>query len=70
MRVTSLLAFGYEVLPSLNKGFTYLLKARSLGGTFESNCKMADSESEHSISTILREKGDCEQSINIIIDCN
>ena len=41
-------------------------------GTFESNYKMAASEIKVSalISTILREKRDCEQSINVIIDCN
>ena len=35
-------------------------------------CKMAASEGDHerSISTILRNEGDCEQSINVIIDCN
>ena len=33
---------------------------------------MAASEGDHerSISTILRKKGDCEQSINVMIDCN
>ena len=33
---------------------------------------MAAREGDHErlISTILREKGDCEQSINVIIDCN
>ena len=34
--------------------------------TFESNYKMAASESEHSISTILGKIGDCEQPINVI----
>ena len=43
--------------------------ARPLG-TFESNYKMAASEGERSISAILGKIGDCEQSINIIIDCN
>ena len=40
-------------------------------GTFESNYKMAASEDERLIRTILREKReDCEQSNNAIIDCN
>ena len=39
-------------------------------GAFESNYKMAASEGERSISTIFSKKGDCEQSINVIIDCN
>ena len=38
--------------------------------TFESNYKMAASEAERSISTVLRGKGGCKQSINVITDCN
>ena len=38
--------------------------------TFESNYKMAANEGERSISTILRKKGDCEQTINVTTDCN
>ena len=44
-------------------------EARSLG-TIESNYKMAATDGERSILTILREKGDCEHSVNVIIDCN
>ena len=43
--------------------------ARSVG-TFESNYKMAATEGERSISTILRQKGDCEHPVNVIIECN
>ena len=41
-------------------------------GIFESNYKRTASEGYHecSISTILRKKSDCEQSINVIIDRN
>ena len=39
-------------------------------GKFESTDKMAATEGERSISTILREKGDCEQSVNVIFECN
>ena len=44
-------------------------KARSLGA-FESSYKIAASEGERSIWTILRKKEDCEQSINVITDRN
>ena len=45
-------------------------EASSLGGTFESNYKMAASDGDRSISMIMREKDDSEQSINDILDCN
>ena len=44
-------------------------EARALDA-FVSNYKMAASEGDGSISTKLRKKGDCEQSINVITDCN
>ena len=46
-------------------------EARSLGGTFESDYKMAASEIKVSArSRRSYKKGDFEQSINVIIDCN
>ena len=39
MRATSLLAFGYYLLPSLNKGFTYLLTRENKNNAQERKAK-------------------------------
>ena len=62
--------YNFSNSPSLKGGGRFGNPTARFLGTFESNYKMAATEGDRSISTILRRKGDCEHSVNVIMECN